>query len=48
MNEYAIITDSTSDLSPGMLERYSIQVLPLGVLLGDKAFFHYPDERNMS
>jgi DegV family protein with EDD domain len=48
MNEYAIITDSTSDLSPSMLERYSIQVLPMEVLLGDRIFLHYPDARNMS
>lgn len=48
MNEYAIITDSTSDISPGMLERYSIRALPMEVLLGDRTFLHYPDARNMS
>ncbi len=48
MNEYAIITDSTSDLSHGMLERYSIRVLPMDVVLGDRTFLHYPDARNMS
>lgn len=41
MNPSVIIAcDSTCDLSPVMLERYRIPVLPLGITLGDQ---HYSD-----
>ncbi len=33
-----IITDSTSDLSADLLERFNIDVLPLHILLGDEEF----------
>ena len=32
-----IISDSTCDLSPELTEKYGIEILPLGVSLGDKA-----------
>ncbi|MBR2018989.1 MAG: DegV family protein [Clostridia bacterium] len=35
-----IASDSTSDLSPALIERYGIRILPLGVTVGDK---HYTD-----
>ena len=35
-NRLTISTDSTADLSPELYERYKIQVLPLGVVIGDK------------
>lgn len=38
MSNIVITSDSTSDLSPELRERYNISVLPLGVTLGDKAF----------
>ncbi len=38
-NNIIISSDSTSDLSPALKERYNIQILPLGVTLGDKTFF---------
>ena len=31
-----IITDSTADLSPELLEKYDIAVVPLYVVMGDK------------
>ncbi len=38
MSNIVITSDSTSDLSPELRERYNISVLPLGVTLGDKAY----------
>ncbi len=38
MSNIVITSDSTSDLSIGLRERYNISVLPLGVTLGDKAY----------
>lgn len=35
-----IASDSTTDLGPELLERYGVQILPLGVNLGEK---HYTD-----
>lgn len=36
MSKVIITSDSTSDLSPELRERYHIDILPLGVVLGDK------------
>lgn len=33
-----IISDSTCDLSPELLERYDVDILPLHILLGDKEY----------
>ncbi len=33
-----IASDSTTDLSPELIQRYGIQILPLGVALGDKQY----------
>lgn len=38
MSNIVITSDSTSDLSPQIRERYNISILPLGVTLGDKTF----------
>ncbi len=38
MSNIVITSDSTSDLSPQLRERYNITVLPLGVTLGEKTF----------
>ncbi len=40
-----IISDSTCDLSPELVERYNIDILPLNVLLGDK---EYQDGKNIT
>jgi len=34
----AIVADSTCDLSPELIERYNIHIVPLHVLLGDKEY----------
>lgn len=38
-NNIIISSDSTSDLSPALRERYNIKTIPLGVTLGDKTYF---------
>ena len=40
-----IISDSTCDLSPELLERYAIDILPLHILLGDQ---EYEDGKNIT
>ena len=43
-----IVSDSTCDLTPELIERYQIQILPLHVVLGDEEFLDgvtiHPDE----
>ncbi len=39
MNNIIITSDSTSDLSPELKERYGIQTIPMGITLGDRLFF---------
>ena len=34
-----ITADSTCDLSPELVERYSVKVLPLSILLGDESYY---------
>ncbi len=38
-NNIIITSDSTTDLSPELKERYNIHTLPLGVTLGEKTYF---------
>ena len=38
-NNIIISSDSTTDLSPALRERYNISILPLGVTLDDKTYF---------
>ena len=40
-----IISDSTCDLSPDLLQKYDIDILPLHILLGDK---EYRDGRDIT
>lgn len=48
MSEYQIITDSTSDLSPSLIEKLQIHVIPMTFILNEKSYFNYPDESDMS
>lgn len=40
-----VVTDSTADLSPELIERYQISVVPLSVILGDQVFKDTPEVR---
>lgn len=48
MNEYEIITDSTADLSPKLIEELDVQVIPMTFTIGDVSYINYPDERELS
>ena len=37
-NRVIIASDSTCDLSPELIQRYDVQILPLGVALGEKQY----------
>ena len=48
MRDYTIVTDSTCDLSPEMIERYNLKIATLSVLLDGKVYKNYPDEREIT
>lgn len=39
LNNIIISSDSTTDLSPELKERYNVKTIPLGVTLGEKTYF---------
>lgn len=48
MNKYVIVTDSTVDLPLEVINQYDIRVIPMSFTMGDKVYYHYPDEREMA
>lgn len=48
MREYTILTDSTCDLTPEIVEKYNIKVSLLSVLLDGKVYRNYLDGREIS
>ena len=38
MNKVIIASDSTTDLTPELIERYQVKILPLGITLGDRLY----------
>lgn len=48
MNEYVILTDSTSDLNPQIINDLNIVVIPLQFTIGEKSYYDYADERELS
>ena len=48
MGEFVLITDSTSDLSIHMINKFNIEVLPLHFSLGGKTFKDYSDEKEIT
>jgi len=39
MNRFAIVTDSTSNLPPGLVEELDIPIIPLTIHWGDDSYF---------
>ena len=39
MNKVRIVVDSTSDLSPELISKYDLTVVPLCIILGEKSYF---------
>jgi DegV family protein with EDD domain len=48
MEEYQIITDSTSDLTQEMVDELGVEVIPMSFTLGQDSYYDYPDERELS
>ncbi|MCR5116039.1 MAG: DegV family protein [Lachnospiraceae bacterium] len=48
MRDYTIVTDSTCDLTPDLIERYNLKVASLYVLLDGHTYKNYPDEREIT
>ena len=46
--DYCIITESTADLTPELIARFDVNVIPMRFSFGDKEFYNYPDNREMS
>ncbi len=47
MNKYAIITDSAADLDQALVDQLDIEVVPLSLTLGGKAYHDWPDRREL-
>lgn len=48
MGSYVLVSDATIDLPAKVIEDNDIHVIPMGLLLDDVEYMHYPDERNLS
>ena len=47
MHNYVIITDSTCDLSPSLVEIMQVEVIPMEFTIADKNYRNYPDNRDL-
>lgn len=47
MSKYLIYTDSTADLSPELVERMDVKVIPMEFELGGDAYRNYPDNHEL-
>lgn len=47
MNEYVILTDSSCDLPSDLINKMNLEVLPLSILVGEKQYKNYADERDI-
>ena len=48
MSNYQIISDSTADLSPELVEQWNIMIVPLRYTIEGKDYYNYPDGRDLS
>ena len=47
MSDFVIVTDSSADLSAGLVAELGVEVLPLSFLVQGKTYRNYPDGREM-
>lgn len=47
LKDYVIITDSTTDLPPELIEEIGVQVVTMEVVIGEETFKNYPDGREL-
>lgn len=48
MSDYKIITDSTCDLPPKLIQELDVEVIPMVFSIGEDTYHNYPDERELS
>lgn len=48
MSDYVLFTDSTSDLTPELVEEMDIRVFPMVFQLDGKTYHNYPDNRELA
>lgn len=48
MQDYVIITDSTTDLSPELVRQLELEIIPLQFVMEDHTYLNYPDGRELS
>lgn len=48
MANYRIISDSTGDLSPALLEKMNVHIVPMTYTVDEKVYHNTPDERELS
>lgn len=48
MPDFKIITDSTTDLTPKLVEELDVHVIPMEFVFGEEVYHNYPDAREMS
>ncbi len=48
MSNYVIVTDSSCDLPAYLAEELELHSVPLAFLFGEKTYYNYPDNREMS
>ena len=46
--DYAVITDSTADLSPELVRELDVEIIPLQFVIDDHTYLNYPDGRELS
>ena len=47
MNDFVLLTDSSADLSAGLVRELGVEVLPLSFTMGGKTYRNWPDNREM-
>ena len=48
MNDFVIVTDSSCDLPNDLVQKLELHVVPLAFIMGDKTYWNYPDNREVS
>lgn len=48
MDKFCIVTESTADLTPALVDRFDITVIPMRFSFGDTEYYNYPDNRALS
>ena len=47
MSDYGLLTDSSADLTAGLVEELGVEVLPLSFHMGEKTYRNWPDDREI-